>query len=138
MSDPNPYYGPQQPPYGSPPGGVPPYGPQPPHGGAYYPGHGPPPTPYPYPYTYIPTEHRPPAGSTLTALVISVLLVPMCVGNITPLIGTVMAGIALSERSRAPERHDKFRRYAWISNGIHLGVFAVLAGLFAVLIIVDA
>ncbi|WP_017607170.1 hypothetical protein [Nocardiopsis xinjiangensis] len=135
MSDPHPHYGAQQPPYGPPPGGVPPYGPQPPHGGAYYPGHGPPPTPYPY--TYVRPEHQPPAGSTITALVISVLLVPMCMGNITPLIGTVMAGIALSERSRDPDRHGKFRRYAWISNGIHLGIFAVLAGLITTAIVLD-
>lgn len=134
MSDP--YYGPHQPPYGSPPGGVPPYGPPPPHGGAYYPGHGPPPAPYPY--TYIPPELQPPAGSTVTALVISVLLVLMCLGNITPLIGTVMAGIALSERSRDPERHAKFRRYAWISNGIHLGIFTALVSLFTVALILDA
>lgn len=132
MSDPNPYYGPHQPPYGSPPGGIPPYGPQPPHGDAYYPGHGPPPAAH---YPYIPPEHQPPSGSTITALVISVLLVPMCLGNITPLIGTVMAGVALSERSRSPERHAKFRRYAWISNGIHLGIFVALIGLFTIGII---
>ncbi|MBE3002275.1 hypothetical protein IDM40_26770 [Nocardiopsis sp. HNM0947] len=61
----------------------------------------------------------------------------MCMGNITPIIGTVLSGIALSERSRDPERHNQLRRYAWISNCIHLALVGVLAAFIATLIIVD-
>ncbi|WP_152442451.1 hypothetical protein [Nocardiopsis kunsanensis] len=103
-------------------------GPQPPHGGAYRPVPGPPPAPYPY--AHVPPEHQPPTGSTITALVVGVLPAPMRMGNVTPFIGTVMAGVALSEHSRAPGHHAVFRRRAWVSDGIHLGIFAVLLGAF--------
>ncbi|WP_161628665.1 hypothetical protein [Nocardiopsis salina] len=94
--------------------------------------------PAPYPRPPLPPEQQPPSGSTITALVVSILLVPLCLGNITPIIGTVLAGIALSERSRDPQRHNQLRRYAWISNSIHLALVALVATLIATAIIVEA
>lgn len=123
--------------YGPPPPGAAPYGPPPPPPPG--PGYGPPHPmgPGPYPRPPLPPEQQPPSGGTITALVVSILLVPLCMGNITPIIGTVLAGIALSERSRDPQRHNQLRRYAWISNCIHLALVAVLAAFIATLIIVD-
>ena len=63
-------------------------------------------------------------GTAIGALVVSVLTVVLC-GLLTNIIGLVFSIIALFEKTDA-EKFEKFTKYAWISNWIHIGLLILL------------
>jgi len=77
------------------------------------------------PYAHPHRETPPSQTSAIVALVVSILLVVSCCGFLG-VIGLVFSALSLSEKVD----HEKARRqarYAWISNGVILGILAVLA-----------
>lgn len=72
-------------------------------------------------------------NSTILALVFGVLGTMMCMTN---LFAVVFAAVALS-KDRNQAEMDRFTRYAWISNWIHIGL-AVCFTLFIITVIVAA
>ncbi|QVQ54982.1 hypothetical protein J4H86_17440 [Spiractinospora alimapuensis] len=54
----------------------------------------------------------------------------------TNLVAVVFAAIALS-KDNEPNEMARFTRYAWISNGIHLGLVALFVLFMVVMIIID-
>ncbi|MYR32363.1 hypothetical protein GTW20_08790 [Nocardiopsis alba] len=92
----------------------------PPHDpyGGQGPGYPPPPghfhSPYPVP---------PPKGGAIAALVVSVLLVISCYG-IFAAVGLIFSIMALSEQYDH-EKVSRFTRYAWIANGVVIGLLVL-------------
>lgn len=112
------------PPPGDPWGGGQPSGPygaaQGPYGGYPPPGGG-----YPQP------GQSPPAkGSAIAALIVAILTVVLCCA--TNIIGIVFAAIAIGN-DRSHEDIEKFTRYAWIANIVHVSL-VVLGFLFIVVL----
>ncbi|PSK99667.1 hypothetical protein CLV63_103394 [Murinocardiopsis flavida] len=95
-------------PYGSAQG---PYGGYPPPGGGY-----PPPGGGGYP------QSPPAKGSAIAALIVAILTVVLCCA--TNIIGIVFAAIAIGN-DRSPEEMEKFTRYAWIANIVHVVLVVV-------------
>lgn len=86
--------------------------------------------PYSDPYAAPPDK-----TSTIWALVVAIVSTVLCCAY-TNIIGIVFAALALGKED-TPTEMDRFTRYAWISNGIHLGL-AVLGIIAYILIIVFA
>jgi hypothetical protein len=70
-------------------------------------------------------------GNAVLALIIAIILTLTCVG-ITDVIGIVLAAVALS-KDEDPEEFDRYVRWAWLSNFIHLGFLILLLVLFIML-----
>ncbi|GAA3727782.1 hypothetical protein HDA32_000294 [Spinactinospora alkalitolerans] len=90
-----------------------------------YPPYGPPGPPGP-----------PPAkGGAITALVIAILTTVTCCT--TNIIGIVFAAIALS-KDKEPDEFEKFTRWAWICNFIHIGLAVAVVVFFLIMISLEA
>ena len=127
--------GPYGDPHGAPSGGHPsPYGdpyPQPTGGygapagyGAQPGGYGEPAPAYGYavePYR----EAAPNQTSAILALVVSILLVVTCCGALG-VVGLVFSALSMTEKTD-PDKARRHLRYAWIANGVVLGILAVCA-----------
>lgn len=111
------------------PYGGPGYGPPPPPGfsdpyqgphQAYQPPYPPPPGYPPYP-GYQPALAK---GGAIGALVTSILLVMSCYATIGGIIGLIFSIIAVSE-NHDQEKVSRFTRYAWIANGVTIGLLVL-------------
>ncbi len=70
-------------------------------------------------------------GNAVLALIIAIILTLTCVG-VTDVIGIVLAAVALS-KDQDPEEFDRYVRWAWLSNFIHIGFLVLLLVLFVTL-----
>lgn len=111
-----------------PPGPGYPGDPNDPYGGGYPPPY-PPPHPPPGGY-YVEPPSR---GIAIGALVTSIILAVSCC-NLVAIAGLVFSSLALSE-SHDHEKAERYTRYAWISNGVAIGVFVLLGALFFTLVL---
>ncbi|WP_235005974.1 hypothetical protein [Nocardiopsis sp. JB363] len=136
-SAPGPYGGPGYGPgYGPPPPG--PY--QAPYQDPYMaqqPAYPPPPPPQAYPaYPMYPMYPAPLSkGGAIGALVTSILLVMSCYGFLS-VIGLIFSIIAVSE-SLDQEKVSRFTRYAWIANGVVIGLLVLFFGFIVTMLIID-
>lgn len=74
----------------------------------------------------------PPAkGNTVLALIIAIIVTLSCCG-FTNITGIVFASIALS-KEQEPEELEKFTRWAWLCNFIHIGILVFVVVLFLTL-----
>ncbi|CAM3750464.1 hypothetical protein [Nocardiopsis rhodophaea] len=121
--------------YGPPPGGPADAAwgqghPQTPYGAPSYP------PGYPWPSPGPGTAGEPPStGGLIGAMVVAVITMLICQG--TNVIGVIMVALALGKRTTSPDEARKFTKYAWISNGIHLGLILIGAAFFASAIATD-
>ncbi|MEV2274465.1 hypothetical protein AB0I72_02660 [Nocardiopsis sp. NPDC049922] len=125
--------------YGQPPGGDP-YGPpgfDPYNAGTG--GYGPPPGGYGDPgfaapggYPGQPYAERPSEGGIIGALVMAIILMVTCCGAFS-VVGVIFAALALGEK-HDPEKAARYKRYAWISNWINLGIVLLIALIYVVAI----
>ncbi|UOE19290.1 hypothetical protein NI17_021545 [Thermobifida halotolerans] len=115
-------------------------GPQPPspgggaHGASGVPWHSFPPPDLPPPaHPGQPPLSGPPLakGNAVLALIIAIILTLTCVG-VTDVIGIALAAVALS-KDQDPEEFDRYTRWAWLSNFIHIGFLVLLLVLFVAL-----
>ncbi|KUP98277.1 hypothetical protein [Thermobifida cellulosilytica] len=109
-------------------------GPWPPTGGGAHDASGTPwhPAPPPVPSGLPPVSGPPLArGNAVLALIIAIILTMTCVG-VTDVIGIVLAAVALS-KDQDPEEFDRYVRWAWLSNFIHVGFLVLLLVLFLTL-----
>lgn len=70
-------------------------------------------------------------GNAVLALIIAIILTLTCVG-VTDVIGIVLAAVALS-KDQDPEEFDRYTRWAWLSNFVHIGFLVLLLVLFLAL-----
>ncbi|GLU47427.1 hypothetical protein [Nocardiopsis ansamitocini] len=98
--------------------------------GPWQPGYPPPPPPgYGRPPGYPPHPGPPPArGNAILSLIIAIIVTLSCFG-FTNIIGIVFAAIALS-KEQDPVEFEKYTRWAWLSNFIHIGILILLLVLF--------
>lgn len=84
---------------------------------------------------YPPAPHPPSQDTSgaVVALVVSIMLVMTCCGA-PAVVGIVYSALALSEKTD-PEKYRSHTRNAWISNGVFLGLLAVLLLLFVLLLV---
>ncbi|MEU3309893.1 hypothetical protein [Nocardiopsis sp. NPDC006832] len=93
----------------------------------------PPPQAYPaYPMYPVPLAK----GGAIGALVTSILLVISCYG-IFAAIGLIFSIMAVSE-TVDQERVSRFTRYAWIANGVVIGLLVLFFGFIITVIAIDA
>jgi len=79
-------------------------------------------------YGHAPEPYRgapPHQTSSVFALVVSILLVVTCCGALG-VVGLVFSALSMTERNDQ-EKARRHLRYAWIANGVVLGIMVVLA-----------
>lgn len=134
------------------PYGGPGYGPD--YGAGYGPGYGPPPPgpyqdPYQNPHMAQQPAYPPPPpqaypmypvplskGGAIGALVTSILLVISCYGLLAA-VGLIFSIMAVSENFDQ-EKVSRFTRYAWIANGVVLGLLVLFFGFVITMIIIES
>lgn len=129
-----------------------------PYGGSGYgPGYGPPPpgpyqSPYQDPYMAQQPAYPPPPpqaypvypmypvplskGGAIGALVTSILLVISCYG-VFAAIGLIFSIMAISE-TVDQEKVSRFTRYAWIANGVVIGLLVLFFGFVITMIAIES
>lgn len=79
----------------------------------------------------VPPGPPPAKGNTVLALIIAIIVTLSCCG-FTNIIGIVFASVALS-KEQEPEDFEKYTRWAWLSNFVHIGILVLIVVLFVML-----